>query len=288
MFKKYGVLGVVLILVAELSIFFKINFILEYFFPIVWWGFILLIDAIVFKLQKNSLISTRFSTFISLVIISAPLWYIFDLYNLFFYSNWQYVIGIPNLLRPAFGMISFATVFPAIFETADFLKALHLERYAADYVEKKKIKIPKIRIKINKILLFSMIILGLVCLIIPFTMPKSPLALLGWVGFFLLLDPINYMHNDPSIISYIKKRKFLTPLAYFIAGYICGFFWEFWNYWARTKWYYTVPHLGPKIFEMPILGYLPYGFFALEVFSMYYFTRGLFIRAEEKIKKKFI
>ena len=49
--------------------------------------------------------------------------------------------------------------------------------------------------------------------------------------------------------------------------------WEFWNYWSRAKWHYTVPimeHL--KIFEMPVPGYLGFPAFALECFTMYVFV----------------
>jgi len=55
--------------------------------------------------------------------------------------------------------------------------------------------------------------------------------------------------------------------------------WEFWNYWARGKWHYSVPimeHL--KIFEMPVPGYLGFPAFALECFTMYVFVRALYER----------
>ena len=46
--------------------------------------------------------------------------------------------------------------------------------------------------------------------------------------------------------------------------------WEFWNYWAIGKWIYTVPipFAGPKIFEMPLLGFLGFPAFAVEVYSL--------------------
>jgi len=70
-------------------------------------------------------------------------------------------------------------------------------------------------------------------------------------------------------------------LSLLAAGLMCGFFWEFWNYWAITKWYYNVPYVGFfKIFEMPILGYLGYLPFALELYAMYWFTRSLFLHKE--------
>ena len=60
---------------------------------------------------------------------------------------------------------------------------------------------------------------------------------------------------------------------------MCGLLWECWNYWARTKWVYTVP-VPPdiKIFEMPLAGYLGFPVFAVECFVMYVCVRRLFWR----------
>ena len=55
--------------------------------------------------------------------------------------------------------------------------------------------------------------------------------------------------------------------------------WEFWNYWARAKWHYTVPIMeNLKIFEMPVPGYLGFPAFALECFTMYVFVRAMLVR----------
>jgi len=60
------------------------------------------------------------------------------------------------------------------------------------------------------------------------------------------------------------------------AGLVCGFLWEFFNYWAISKWTYTVPYLGNvKIFEMPVLGFLGFPPFAVECWVIYIFVRSL-------------
>jgi hypothetical protein len=57
------------------------------------------------------------------------------------------------------------------------------------------------------------------------------------------------------------------------AGMICGLLWEFWNFWTKSKWIYTVPFVGDiKLFEMPILGFLGFAPFALECYVMYNFV----------------
>ncbi len=96
-----------------------------------------------------------------------------------------------------------------------------------------------------------------------------------------MLDPVNYMHKQPSIIGHLKGRKLVIPLSLLLAGIVCGVLWEFWNYWAVNKWYYNIPFLGFfKIFEMPILGYLGYFPFALSLYAMYFFVVGLFKKKE--------
>ena len=62
----------------------------------------------------------------------------------------------------------------------------------------------------------------------------------------------------------------------FLAGLVCGLLWEFWNFWATSKWHYNVPYLGHvKIFEMPILGFLGFMPFAVESYAIYIFVRRL-------------
>jgi hypothetical protein len=49
----------------------------------------------------------------------------------------------------------------------------------------------------------------------------------------------------------------------------CGFLWELFNFWAGSKWIYTVPYVGSlKVFEMPILGFLGFPPFAVECYVM--------------------
>jgi hypothetical protein len=64
-------------------------------------------------------------------------------------------------------------------------------------------------------------------------------------------------------------------LALLASGLVCGVLWEFWNYWALTRWTYSVPYVGSlKLFEMPVPGYLGFPPFALECYAMYHWLRG--------------
>jgi len=124
-----------------------------------------------------------------------------------------------------------------------------------------------------------MIILGVACLILPIIIPDFTFPLI-WLTFFLILDPINYLNKQPSIISQLSNKKLKVPLALILTGFVMGFLWEFWNYWAIPKWTYDLPFFDFfKVFEMPILGYFGYAPFMLEFYAMYWFIKGLFSKS---------
>ncbi len=267
MFKKWGVIGIILIILSQINFFLKIQPFADWYFPIIWIGYILTIDAVIYNINKKSLVNNHFFHFIGLFILSALFWHIFEILNLFT-QNWNY-IGADNLgsIKYIFKLISFSTVLPALFETTSLIKSIHLFD---------KVKLRK-KYKLSKNFLFLMIFLGIISFFLPIFFPKFTFPLI-WLSFFLILDPINYINNQPSIIGHIKNRNLKIPLSLLFAGIILGFLWEFWNYWATIKWVYNVPFVGFfKIFEMPILGYLGYFPFAFELYSMYWFVRSLFI-----------
>jgi len=102
------------------------------------------------------------------------------------------------------------------------------------------------------------------------------LAPVLWLSFIFLLDPMNYLRGWPSIVGDLRLGHYRRLLALLVAGGVCGILWEFWNYWAISRWTYTVPYFGNlKIFEMPVLGFLGFPPFAVECWVMYIFFRSL-------------
>ena len=92
-----------------------------------------------------------------------------------------------------------------------------------------------------------------------------------WLGFIFLLDPINARLGGESLsLDWRVGRLDRSIESRCSSGLLCGVLWEFWNYWSRAKWHYTVPIMEHvKIFEMPVPGYLGFPAFALECFTMY-------------------
>lgn len=273
MLKWHGMMGILLIAFAEANFMLRIEPFIFLSYPIVWFGYIFFVDSVVHRLRGNSLISSRFPQFLGMVMISGTFWWFFEFLNIPV-QNWTY-IGIENLgiYANLFAFVSFATVLPALFETVELMKSLR------PYKARKKSG------KVSKNYLHAMIAIGVLCFVLPVVMPGVFYPLI-WGAFFFLLDPINYSNNQPSIIGHLKKGNRSILVYILIAGIILGILWEFWNYWAVVKWVYDVPFVNfLKIFEMPVLGYIGYFPFALELYAMYWFTRSLFIKKEKLIEE---
>jgi hypothetical protein len=216
-------------------------------------------------LRGESPLGTRPRAFFKLAFWSLPLWLIFEAYNLRL-QNWAYV-GLPaNPLLQGLGYIwSFATIWPAILGTADFLEALGWFH--------SKAKRPFVFGPTGH---FTFILFGMVLVVAPLLVPVSiGQYLFGavWVGFVLLLDPLNYWARSPSLLGDLAAGRTARIYSLLVSGLICGVLWEFWNYWAAAKWLYVFPIMQDwKIFEMPIAGYVGFAPFALECFVMFEFV----------------
>ena len=270
--KLYGKIGLLIIAAAEGLLFLRIKPFSIYFTPLVWTGYVLLIDSLIFGLKGRSLITTHFRQFLVLLLLSIGFWYVFEFYNLFI-KNWQYVSLPKSKFWRYLGYFwSFATIWPALLLTRQLLESLNLFNMIN---RKSSGKLSLTFVKIS-------VLVGTAFLLWPIIFPSPYLAAPLWLGFFLLLDPINYLWGEKSILGDWVSGKRETLYTLFLAGLICGILWEFWNFWAEAKWKYAVP-IRPdwKIFEMPIIGYLGFLPFACEVYSMYNFALGVW----HKLKK---
>src|SRR5437870_4186041 len=125
-FAAHGYAGAAIIIVAEALLFSRNQFVGHWFTPIVWTGYILFVDALIYKLRGRSLLMTDRLEFLVIAIVSIAGWWLFEFYNAprFWKSNlelwWHYHNLEPNLfLRRAGYDWAFATIFPAMFETAE-------------------------------------------------------------------------------------------------------------------------------------------------------------------------
>jgi len=269
--KVHGYAGLLIIFLAEALLFSGNQVVGRWFTPIVWTGYILFVDALVYKLKGHSLLVNNRAEFLIIAVVSIGSWWVFEFYNAprFWRSDlelwWHYHNLEPNpFLRRVGYDWAFATISPALFETAELFNAALFSRMK-----------PSRSLKLSKKTLYLLIAAGTLGAAAPIIVISAWFVPLVWLGLIVLLDPINTLRGLPSIIGDIQRRDYKRLLALLAAGGLCGALWEFWNYWALTKWTYTVPYLGDiKIFEMPVLGYLGFPFFAVESWAMYVLVRS--------------
>jgi hypothetical protein len=273
-------LGLTIMFVSEAATLAKVEPFWSWNTPICWTGFIVCADAVVWRARGNSWIRSAPREFVLLALVSIPLWLIFEGYNLVI-RNWHYV-GLPeNAALRYFGYAwSFATIWPAIFEGAELIAVTRARRAGrAAPAEAFRPATPALAAP-PALLALSSVVLGALMLASPFlTSPTvaTYLAAPVWLGFILLLDPINARLGGQSLWRDWRAGRIDRLVNLVSSGFLCGVLWEFWNYWSRSKWHYTVPimeHL--KIFEMPLPGYFGFPAFALECFTMYVFLRLAF------------
>lgn len=260
-FPRPGWVALLVLFVAELLMFRGIEPIATYFTPIAWTAYIVIIDAAIFSLRGSSPVRDAPHDVARMALLSVPLWLIFEAYNLRL-DNWQY-IGLPqSVFADWLGYVwSFATITPGLVLTADFL--LTLGWFSS----------PRRPFRISRRGENVLILAGALCITLPLLLPRHTGAYffgLIWIGFALFLDPILRRGNSPSFLADLAQGRWSRLCALLASGWICGWLWEFWNYWAAARWQYVFPILQNwKIFAMPAPGYLGFLPFAVEAYVLY-------------------
>ena len=273
--RLHGWLGLALIVGAEVRLLSGDPLVGHWFTPLVWTGYVLLADALVFRLAGRSYLTTQRREGVLVAVTSIAGWWLFELYNAprFWRGGddvagiwWQYHRMEPNLFLRRVGYDwAFATIFPAMFLTAAALRASVFSQ----------VRVPPWRP--SRAVMRALVAVGAVTSVIPLIVPSIWLVPLVWTGLVLLLEPLNARAGRPSWLGDLARGDGSRLASLLAAGAICGVLWELWNYWAITKWTYTIPaaYLGHvKVFEMPVIGYLGFLPFALECYAMFHWVHG--------------
>ena len=277
-FPLFGIAGLLIMGVAEILLTLDVHIIAVWLTPIMWTGYILAADAFLYSRKGRSWLTTRRREFPLLLLASVGVWLLFEVLN-FHLQNWIYQ-NVPSnpIIRDFAYFWSFATIMPGVFITAEIIST-HL---------------PKRILRQRQIIHEQTgagasgfwFLCGLLLVVIPLLLP-TPVAsyLFGaiWIGFILLIDPINERMDAPSFRRMLREQAFWPILSLLAGGLVCGFLWETWNFQAFHSsgghWIYLVPEplriFGLHYGKMPILGMLGFPPFALELFAMYHFLRKI-------------
>jgi hypothetical protein len=237
--------------------------ILSYLYFFAWYPYILFLDGLLVRLKGKSWLLERPRDFLKMFFWSTTVWLVFEALNLVL-KNWGYVDVMPvGWVRWSGYVLAFATVLPGVLLTAAVIDALGVFQNVKGRAFNLGTWQP------------ASLMVGVALLVFPLGWPYYNFPLI-WGAFFFLLDPFCELMGGPSLIARFaagERRQHLNLLA---AGLVCGVWWESWNWFAVSKWVYTLPVLNCfKVFEMPLLGYLGFAPFALECAVMYNFLKAL-------------
>lgn len=230
-----------------------------FFTSLIWTALIPAVDAAIFRRRGDSPLHHP-GRFTALCLLSIPIWLIFEAYNVRL-ANWRYA-GVPErgwefVLG---GSWAFATILPGLFLVAELLGAAGLENVRCRAW------------RLSRRARWAAMAAGVILLAAPVLVPRTAgryLFGLVWVGFVPLLEPLADRLGWPSLLGDLGRGRPGRAYALLASGAICGFLWEFWNYWAGARWEYIFP-LGQKlkVFAMPLPGFLGFPPFALECFAL--------------------
>jgi len=228
------------------------------FFPL-WLGYILAVDGFVWIRTGSSLWTRSRRGFVLLFVTSAPVWWIFELINERT-GNWEYQGSdiFTQLEYYLLCSLSFSTVMPAVFETAELVRTFRWVELIG----------PSPRLRPVRGLNIALLLGGLGMLTLTFAWPKYCYPFV-WTSIILILEPVNRWLGRRNLVETLEEGNWRPIISLSLGALICGFFWEMWNYYSYPKWVYHTP--GAQflhVFEMPLLGYVGYIPFALELYEL--------------------
>jgi len=177
------------------------------FFPL-WLGYCLAIDGLVFWRTGTSLLMRSPRKYFGLFLVSAPVWWIFELLNLRT-QNWAYVGA--EIFTPFqyffWTTLSFTTVIPAVFGSAEFFASF-------DFVKRLK---RGLIIGTDKRTTASFFARGWIMLALMLLYPKIFLLFI-WLSLYFILEPINVWLGNRSLAQWTAKGDCVPPFHYGLAS----------------------------------------------------------------------
>ncbi len=265
-FPSHGWIGILLI-----AVFWPLNWVLIGarthwgFFPL-WLGYCLVVDGVVLNRTGTSLLTRNWRKYIGLFLISAPVWWLFEVLN-WRVQNWYYD-GRELFTDLEYGLlasVAFSTVIPAVFGTAELVSSFNwVQRLGQG---------PRINTDIKTTMGFFTA--GWIMLTLMLIWPRFFYPFI-WLSIYFITEPLNVWLGNHNLAIRTQDRDWRPVIALWVGVIITAFFWEFWNFYSYPKWIYTVPFVNFwHIFEMPLLGYGGYLPFALELYAIYHLVTGI-------------
>ena len=249
----------VVLIAAVLLRAYEIPPIPTWFYVLAWYPTLIILDELVVLLGGESLLA-RPRELAVMLWWSAVIWFVFEAIN-FRLRDWYYVFLPAGRLERWLGItVSLATVVPAVLLPERLLDRLGVWR---------DLRLRGFTLEPQHLEIAGWVGWGLLAAVLAFPRYLYPLT---WGAVWLIAEPLLY-RRDPehSLFADMAHGNWGRIARLMAAGLFAGVLWESFNAMARGRWIYTVPFLEHlKIFEMPLVGFLGFPFFALEVWSLYH------------------
>ncbi len=240
--------------------------VVKYLFTPLWWGFILIIDGIVYvRTDGSSILSKIPKQMAALIVMSIVGWFFFEWLNWFVLDNWVYP-NSPAIFSQAQAVfwftLTYTCVWPAIFEWYTLMRT-----YPA--LTARWARGPALQLK-GPMLVFALILgvgTGVLVGMFPYL-----LFFTVWLGSLLVLPAVMGLLKYWTPFSPLVRGNWTPLVLIALAGVANGLFWEFWNHGSEAFipgrnpnfWVYDIPYINViHVFsEMPLIGYfgyLPFG-----------------------------
>jgi hypothetical protein len=191
-----------------------------------------------------------------LLALSVPLWWWFELVNARV-ENWEYIGPADRYGRLAYSLLgsaAFSTVIPAM--DAAWGLTVRVGRSVAGLARRRG-RWYGMQVGVG---------IGFQAMVFVWPVVFYPFV---WVAPFLIADGFVGYKGGRSLVDDMLGRRWQLLAGVAMAGLLCGFLWEFWNFWSVPRWTYNVPLLDfGRVFEMPVLGYGGYVPFAWSIYQL--------------------
>ena len=207
--RPHGWVGLGIVAGAEALLLAREPTVAGWFTPIVWTGYVLFVDGLAARLTGRSYLTTDRVEGVLVALASIGGWWLFELYNApRFWRGaddaaglwWRYHGLEPNLFVRRVGYDwAFATIFPGLFLTAAVLRAAVFARARVTPWR------PSPRV------LALAVTAGAVSVAVPLLFVSTWLVPLVWIGWTLLLEPLNYRRGRPSWLADLTRGDASRP-----------------------------------------------------------------------------
>ena len=233
-----------------------------YTFSMLWLGYIVIVNALTWWRTGRCMLTCRPGYFLALVPLSATFWWFFEYLNRFV-QNWFYIGG--GTLGPWDyfwqATLPFATVLPAVLGTRELLATFPrlsggLENaWTLTWMHSRRIA-------------WILLMVSAAGLAAVGVWPNALFSML-WLAPLALITALQIIRVEGCILDGPVRGDWREIWQAALAGLVCGFFWEMWNFGSLAHWEYSVPFAQRfEIFHMPLLGYSGYLPFGLECLAV--------------------